>query len=135
MADIKLITETDLSNVVKKDELNNYAKKSELENKVDNSRVLTDVPANAKFTDTIYIHPENHPVTMITGLHAVATSGDYSDLSGKPSIPTVPTKLSQLSNDTGFINGNYDNTVSGLTATTLKEAIDELKVLIDDLRA
>lgn len=26
-------------------------------NKVDNSRVLTDVPANAKFTDTIYTHP------------------------------------------------------------------------------
>lgn len=26
-------------------------------NKVDNSRVLTDVPANAEFTDTVYTHP------------------------------------------------------------------------------
>ncbi len=26
-------------------------------NKVDNSRVLTDVPVNAKFTDTVYTHP------------------------------------------------------------------------------
>lgn len=30
-----------------------YAKQSDMDNKVDNSRVLTDVPADAKFTDTI----------------------------------------------------------------------------------
>lgn len=34
--------------------------------KVDNSRVLTDVPLNAKFTDTIYTHPSSHPASMIT---------------------------------------------------------------------
>lgn len=28
--------------------------------------VATDVPANAKFTDTIYSHPANHPASMIT---------------------------------------------------------------------
>ena len=37
-----------------------------LDGKVDNSRVLTDVPVNAKFTDTIYSHPASHPATIIT---------------------------------------------------------------------
>lgn len=31
--------------------------KNALDGKVDNSRVLTDVPENAKFTDTVYTHP------------------------------------------------------------------------------
>lgn len=44
-----------------------------LDGKVDNSRVLTDVPANAKFTDTVYTHPESHAGTMIT----IADAGGY----------------------------------------------------------
>lgn len=36
-----------------------------LAGKVDISRVLTDVPANAKFTDTVYTHPSTHPASMI----------------------------------------------------------------------
>ena len=39
---------------------------TKLDGKVDNSRVLTDVPLNAKFTDTIYTHPSTHPASMIT---------------------------------------------------------------------
>ena len=62
-----------------------------LATKVDSSRVLTDVPANAKFTDTIYTHPETHPASMITGLANVATSGDYRDLLNKPTaLPPGP---------------------------------------------
>ena len=37
-----------------------------LDNKVDDSQVLTNVPANAKFTDTVYTHPDNHPASIIT---------------------------------------------------------------------
>ena len=33
-----------------------------------------------------YIHPETHPVTMIEGLAAIATTGSYSDLIGTPDI-------------------------------------------------
>lgn len=33
-----------------------------------------------------YVHPTSHPASMITGLAAVATSGDYNDLSNKPQI-------------------------------------------------
>ena len=31
-----------------------------------------------------YTHPDSHPASMITGLHTVATSGDYNDLNNKP---------------------------------------------------
>ena len=36
-----------------------------LSGKVDTGRVLTDVPANAKFTDTVYVHPATHPASII----------------------------------------------------------------------
>lgn len=32
-------------------------------------------------------------------------SGNYADLSGKPTIPTVPTKVSAFTNDAGYITG------------------------------
>lgn len=35
-------------------------------------------------------HTGTQAATTITGLHAVATSGAYGDLSGKPTIPTIP---------------------------------------------
>lgn len=50
--------------------------------KVNNHTVQTDVPANAVFTDTVF-------------------SGDYNDLSNKPSIPS---KTSDLTNDSGYIS-------------------------------
>jgi hypothetical protein len=37
-----------------------------LNGKVDDSQVLTNVPAGALFTDTIYTHPGSHPASMIT---------------------------------------------------------------------
>lgn len=54
----------------------------------------------------------------------------YDDLTNKP---TIPTKTSDLTNDSGFITGSYDNSNSGLTATDIQSAIDELKALIDGL--
>lgn len=57
--------------------------------KVNNLTVQTAVPANAKFTDTVYTHPATHAASMITGLATVATSGSYTDLTNKPAIPTT----------------------------------------------
>lgn len=72
------------------------------------------VPSDAKFTDTVYTHPNSHPASMITGLATVATSGKYSDLSG---TPTIPTKTSQLTNDSGF--KTTDTTYSKATSSAL----------------
>lgn len=48
--------------------------------------------------NTVYTHPASHPTSMITGLATVATSGEYADLNG------TPTKLSDFTNDKGFIS-------------------------------
>ena len=41
---------------------------SQLASKVNNTQVLTNVPANALFTDTLYTHPTQHSISMITNL-------------------------------------------------------------------
>nr|DAY56008.1 MAG TPA: hypothetical protein [Caudoviricetes sp.] len=71
--------------------------------KINGYTIEASVPANAKFTDTVYTHPATHPASMITGLAAVATSGSYNDLSDKPIIPTVPTYVSAFVNDAGYL--------------------------------
>lgn len=54
----------------------------ETEVEIDNDAV-TGIPVGAADT---YTHPISHPVSMITGLADVATSGSYNDLSNKPTI-------------------------------------------------
>lgn len=41
-------------------------------------------------------------------LATVATSGSYNDLSNKPTIPTVPTNVSEFTNDAGYITQHQD---------------------------
>ena len=55
-----------------------------LDGKVDNSRVLTDVPAGAKFTDTVYTHPATHSADMIVDgtTNKVFTSTEKTKLAG-----------------------------------------------------
>lgn len=65
--------------------------------------------------DTVYTHPTNHPATIITQdvSHRMVSdtqistwdgksdfSGAYADLTGKP---TIPTKTSELTNDSGYV--------------------------------
>ena len=178
------------------------ARKVDLDKKADKTQVLTNVPANAKFTDTVttingksgaitkadivalgipatdtnttynnasttedglmssedktklngiaagankYVLPSTLPASMITGLPTKlpADGGNSATVGGFTvgvNVPanakftdTVHTKLSQLTNDKNFIDGVYDNSTSGLTATTIQGAIDELKSLIDGL--
>lgn len=46
-------------------------------------------------------------------LATVATSGAYSDLSGTPTIPTVPTNVSSFTNDAGYTTNT--GTITGIT--------------------
>lgn len=43
-----------------------------------------------------------------SALATVATSGDYDDLSNKPTIPTVPTNISSFTNDAGYLTSHQD---------------------------
>lgn len=51
--------------------------------------VESNVPANAKFTDTIYTHPATHPASMITGLPTSlpANGGNADTVDGYHVIP------------------------------------------------
>ena len=51
-----------------------------------------------------YTHPATHPASMITGLSTVATSGSYNDLTD---TPIIPTRTSQLSNDSDFVDSAF----------------------------
>jgi hypothetical protein len=63
-------------------------------NKVDNSRVLTDVPVNAKFTDTVYTHPttagnKHIPAGGATNQYlkySASGTAVWSDLGDAPSV-------------------------------------------------
>lgn len=55
-----------------------------------------------------------------SSLSSVATSGSYTDLSDKPSIPT---KVSDLNNDSGFIDKDVNNLTNYDTGTTVDTKI------------
>ena len=115
-----------------KEELNDYAKKS-------------DIPDVSEYVKKDTTELENY--TKTSDLSEVALTGDYDDLSNKPTIPSktsdldndsgyitkdvndltyytktsdlpsVPTKTSQLDNDSGFITKNV-NDLTNYTLTT-----------------
>lgn len=63
----------------------NEAGTSSDSNTVNGHTVESDVPANAKFTDTIYSHPSTHPYSMITGTPTSlpADGGNADTVDGK----------------------------------------------------
>lgn len=46
--------------------------------------------------------------TPTSQLATVATSGDYDDLTNKPTIPTVPANVSAFNNDAGYLTSHQD---------------------------
>lgn len=89
---------------------------------VDNIVAGTGIEITGNKTKTISVDEES--VAMVANLDPVAFSGNYNDLSNKPSIPT---KTSDLTNDSGFITNSaltgyatetyVDNAVDGLDQT------------------
>ena len=55
-----------------------------------------------------YTHPATHPASMISGLHAIATSGSYEDLLNKPAtFPPSTHTHDYLPTSGGTITGNF----------------------------
>lgn len=73
-------------------------KTSDLQN---DSGFLTSVPA--EYVTGTELSAALAPKANSADLAAVATSGAYADLSGKPTIPTVPTDVSAFNNDAGYL--------------------------------
>lgn len=68
---------------------------------------LTDLPS----TSNTYEHPSTHPVSMITGLSDVATSGSYNDLIDKP------TSMAANGGDADTVGGNYPSAFASASHT------------------
>ena len=72
---------------------------------------------------TVAFSGSYNDLTNKPSLATVATSGSYADLSNKPTIPTTAGGIS------------YDNTDSGLTATDVQGAVDEIDGRVDTLNS
>ena len=84
--------------------------------------------------------PDIPTVDVPTKLSELTNDVGYITADAIPAIPTVPTRVSQLTNDAGYItaadipsstsaiaeNVSYDNSSSGLNATNVQAAIDEI---------
>lgn len=86
--------------VATKDSLSGYATKADLGSYATSEEVTTEL---AKKANTADVTASFAKYTPTANLSKVATSGNYMDLSGKPAIPTVPTKVSAFENDKGYL--------------------------------
>ena len=104
--------------------------------KVNNHTVNSDVPADAVFTDTTYTAGTGIDITgnVITNTQTSAewgnitgTLSDQTDLKNaldsKANTSTVPTKVSDLNNDSGFIDKDVNNLTNYDTSTTVDTKI------------
>ena len=97
-----------------------------LDSKVDDSQVLTNVPANALFTDTLYTHPSQHSISMITGLQpALDAKVDDSQV-----LTNVPANA--LFTDTLYTHPTQHSIamITGLQGE-LDSKVDDTQVLTD----
>ena len=83
--------------------------------KVNGKTVEANVPANAKFTDTLYDDTEIRSL-----------------INAKPDFTDIPTNVSELENDANYVSSNGDSTVSGEnTALTLNKTTKGLFKVFD----
>lgn len=132
--DVTAYTPTDLSNYYQKSETSGATQISNaLNGKVDNSTFNTytastdsSLSGKASQSDLSTLSGTVTAHTANTDVHVTAQdknnwnsksdfSGSYNDLTDKPTIPTVPTNVSEFTNDAGYITANA---VSGKADTS-----------------
>jgi len=78
-----------------------------LNGKVDDSQVLTNVPLNAVFTDTLYTHPSQHSISMITGLQT-ALNAKQDTLTAGNNITISSNTISAIADATqAWVTANF----------------------------
>ena len=92
-----------------------------LNGKVDDSQVLTNVPANAVFTDTLYAHPSQHDISDISGLQA-ALDGKVDDNQVLTNVPSNAVFTDTVTNQISQITG---------LQTALDDKVNNSRVLTD----
>ena len=99
-----------------------------LDGKVDDSQVLTNVPANAKFTDTVYTHPATHSADMIVDgtTNKAYTATEKNKLAG---IETGANKTTIANNLTETVTGK------ALDATQGKVLAEQISTVSEDVVA
>ena len=111
--------------------VNHYTKAaadSLLAGKVDDSQVLTNVPSGALFTDTntVYTHPTNHAISVITGLQS-ALNDKVDDSQVLTNVPS-----NAVFTDTNTVYTHPSNhpisVITGLQ-TALNNKVDDTQVL------
>ena len=92
------------------------------ENAVQNKVVKAAIDLKANSTDlaTVATSGAYSDLSGTPNLSAVATSGAYSDLSG---TPTIPTKTSDIQNDSGFVTNQINDTTASSNTTFSSENI------------
>lgn len=94
------IPEVDLTDYATKNYVAQEIAKIEPED-VDLSNYYTKNQTDSKISSALT------PYAKLSVLSNVAISGDYADLKNKPTIPTVPTKVSAFTNDAGYATEDY----------------------------
>lgn len=133
---VKNIRQEDISNWNNKSEFSgNY---NDLSNKPAIPSKISDLTNDSGFVDNTYHDNTKQDVindlqairsgaskgataVQLNDLSEVATTGSYNDLTNKP---TIPTKTSDLNNDSGFINNSVNNLVNYTLATDTGATIE-----------
>lgn len=82
-----------------------------------------------KVTNNVYTKSETDTLlntkANTNDLSTVATSGNYNDLNSKP---TIPTNVSDLNNDSGFITNTVNNLTNYYTQTQINNLISTIPI-------
>ncbi len=86
------------------------------------SELTNDAGYLTSFTETQVLSISNDTIYLTGGSYVklpTGFSGDYNDLTNRPTIPTVPTNVNELTNDAGYITDFTETQVLSISNDTI----------------